>query len=98
MHRTGSLVFAELAQALGEEGSRLRFLGHQARSSDRRERYRDLELRIVAPSGTRKGVGPAMIEYVLAIAMSLAIARHCALHRLFFEDEMLRKPAGVAHG
>ena len=46
----------------------------QPRTGNGRERHRDLELRIVAPAGALVGVGPAVVEDVLALGVGLRVA------------------------
>ena len=92
---------AQLHQALSERGFRDRRMraggDQQAAAGRRRERHRDLQLRIIAAAGALIGVGPAGIEDVFAARMGLEIARRDAddgaVDRL--GDEMLRLPAGA---
>src|SRR5689334_15273363 len=41
----------------------------EARAGRRRERHADLELRVVAAPGALIGIGPAMVEDILALRM-----------------------------
>ena len=65
---------------------------------DRRERRSDLEFGIVAPAGALVGVGPGVIEHVLALAMALEIAGGGGDHApaRVFDDDMRRRPARAA--
>ena len=53
----------------------------QALAGDRREGDGGLQLRIIAAAGALIGVGPAMIEHVLALAVRFEIAGHAAEQR-----------------
>ena len=70
----------------------------QARARDRRERHRDLQLRVVLAAGARIGIGPGMVEHVLAHGMGLQIAGRGAeeLVRLVLDQHMHGRPAGLA--
>src|SRR6185295_16558784 len=48
----------------------------QAGASDGCERYRDLQLRVIAPAGTAIRVRPAMVEDVFAVGVALEVHRH----------------------
>src|SRR5690606_28783341 len=54
-----------------------------------RERHRDLKLRIVAPAGALVSLGPAVVEDVLALAVTLQVAgRDARDHTTLFQCEM----------
>ena len=78
MDRRGADLLAQRPQAGDERRPRGVAVGlwrdQQPRTGDGRERHRDLELRIVAPAGALVGVGPAVVEDVLALAMGLRVA------------------------
>src|SRR6185437_3997714 len=71
--------------------------GEQARPGDRRERHSDLELRIVIAAGALEGVGPAVIEHVFALGVTLGVAGRDAEDRAagVLRDQMLWLPAGA---
>ena len=70
------LQFAE--RALEQCAARRRIVADEARSRHRRERNRSDELRIVATSVAPIRIGPAPVEYVLAVAVRLRVERHRA--------------------
>ena len=72
----------------------------QALPRHRRERDGGLQLGIIAAAGALIGVGPAMIEHVLALAVRFQIAGHAADQRAacVLEHKMLRQPAGLGGG
>ncbi len=78
MDRRGADLLAQRPQAGDERRPRGVAVGlwrdQQPRTGHGRERHRDLELRIVAPAGALVGVGPAVVEDVLALAMGLRVA------------------------
>jgi hypothetical protein len=69
---------------------------HQARAAGRRERHRHLDLGVIAPAGPLIGVGPTLIEDILAARMRFQIAgrgtQNLAVAGL--DHEVLRCPAG----
>jgi len=68
----------------------------EPRPGHRRERHRDLELGIVLATGAPIGVGPAVVEHVLAVGMALHVERrrsHEAPGPL--DDQMEGLPAGL---
>ena len=75
-------------------------IDQQARARRRREGYRTLEFRIVAPAGALKGIGPVPVEDVLAVGMALEIERGAAEQAAFriLEHEVLRQPTGLRGG
>ncbi len=99
--RRGLDLLAQGPQA-GDEGGgglvRVLARGDQeARAGDRRERHADLELRVVAAAGALEGVGPAVIEHVLALRMGLQVAGGIADHpAVALGGDVQRQPAGAA--
>ena len=83
-HRRGS---AALARRSNQE----------ARAGDRRERHRDLELRVITPAGAVIGIGPGMVEDIFAHGMGLEIAGRGAeeLFRVVLDQHMHGRPAGL---
>ncbi len=71
--------------------------GEQTRPRYGREGDRGLELGIVAAAGAFEGLGPAMVEHVLTLAVALHVKRHRAQQRAVgrFGQEILRLPAGA---
>ena len=64
-------------------------------TGDGRERHGDLQLRVVAPAGALEGVGPLVIEDVLAIGMRSSVHRRDADRPpCIFEHGVNRAPAG----
>ena len=63
-----------------------------------REGHGGLQLRIVAAAGALIGVGPGMVEDILAIGVGFQIAGHAGGDAAsgVLQDEMLRQPAGSA--
>jgi len=75
--------------------ARRRIVADEARSRHRRERNRSDELRIVATSVAPVRIGPAPVEYVLAVAVRLRVERHSANQfRLVPRRQEARCPAG----
>ena len=78
VERRGSGFFAKCAKP-GNERLPRRFAvprrDEQPAAGDRRERHRDLQLWIIGQSRAVIGIGPAMIEDVLAHGMGLQIGR-----------------------
>src|SRR6185503_8198078 len=72
--------------------------GEQARAGHRRERYRRLELGIVAAAGALEGLCPAVVEDVFALAVALHIERYRTLQGAVvgLGQQVLRLPAGAA--
>ena len=71
--------------------------GQEPRTRHRRERHRQLELGVVPPARPLEGVGPAVVEHVLAHRVGLRVERRRrpqrpvrALHR-----HVIRRPAGL---
>ena len=78
MHAGSAAALANLDQAAGEralDGLGLRAVAHQeAAAGRRRERYGDLQLRIIAAAGALIGLGPAAVEHVFTARVALEIA------------------------
>ena len=73
----------------------------QARSRHRRERHGDLQLGVIAPAGLHVGIGPAVVEHVLALAVRLEIAGRAAGDPAapVPQNEVAGRPPGApAHG
>ena len=78
VERRGSGFFAKCAKPGDKRLPRcfaVPWRDEQPAAGDRRERHRDLQLRIIGQSRAVIGIGPAMIEYVLAHGMGLQIGR-----------------------
>ncbi|VVP08528.1 hypothetical protein PS732_03247 [Pseudomonas fluorescens] len=70
--------------------------GQQPRPTDGTERHRRQKLGVVIDSGAGTGIGPAMIEHVLAVGMPLAITGQRRDQPIVFDvQQMLRLPTGV---
>ena len=71
----------------------------QARPRHRRERHRDLQLRVVAPARALVGVRPAPVEHVLAVGVALHVHRRAAEQPpVLLDHRVQRQPAGVLAG
>ena len=70
----------------------------QARTGCRRERHGDLELGIVAAAGALKGVGPAVVEDILAARVGLHVAGRGTEEAAVFclREQVPALPAGAA--
>ena len=105
MDRGGLALAAELDQAGGQR-RRATVLGvragpdQQPPAGRRRERHRDLELRVVVAAGALIGLGPAVVEDVFALRMRFQIAGHDAEDGAVggLGDQVLRLPAGPRGG
>src|SRR5579872_6450563 len=78
VNRRGLGLFAQLPQGSDQRLARAfrRIAGYEEPASGhRRERDRDLELGIIAAAGALVGVGPGVVEHVLALAVGLEVAR-----------------------
>ena len=65
-----------------------------ARPTDRAERHGRQQLGVIVDAGALAGVGPTMIEHVLAIRMPFAITRQCRHQPVAFPvQQVLRLPA-----
>ncbi len=64
----------------------------------RRERHRDLQLRVIAAAGSLVGFGPAAVEDVFAARVALEVAGRGAKQRAVrvFDQQVLNMPAGTA--
>ncbi len=104
VQRGGALALDELEgagdQRLARRQRRRAAAHQQARPGDRRERHRDLKLGIVISARALKGVGPAVVEYILAARMALQIGGHGGERRAVFvlDQEMAAEPAGAGAG
>ncbi|MNH11620.1 hypothetical protein D3C79_711380 [compost metagenome] len=78
-------------QAIGWVG------GEQARAADRAERHGTEQLGVVGNAGPLTGIGPAMVEHVLAKRVPFAVRRQQRPYLpVTFQHQVLGGPAGVA--
>ena len=82
---------------LGRREQMLRLAAEQARTRDRRERHRDLELGIIGPACALERVRPAMVEHIFALAVRLQIGRRggSQMRSAVLDQERRGRPAGA---
>ena len=93
-------VAAGLQQERLALGSARSVAHEQARAGDRREGHGGLQLRIIVAAGALIGVGPGMVEDILAVGVGFQIAGHAGGDAAcgVLQHEMLRQPAGLPRG